>query len=84
MAALLSGWGLTLEPRKFESVLPDIDLDDLEDFQLTRAENREWFGPAFSKQAIDQAIVNRFPEKVRMRGLLVCSAHGVMPEALLS
>ena len=59
IGSIISGWGLSQESTKFESTLPDIDLDNSEDLQLTRAENSERFGAALSERVIDQAIVSQ-------------------------
>lgn len=41
------------------------DLDDFEDFQMTKREQSARFGKAVSARDIDQAIAERIPEKTR-------------------
>lgn len=47
------------------SDLADIDFDDREDFQLTKAQQNERFGVPVSDADVDRAIAERFPEKTR-------------------
>ena len=49
---------------EFESGLPEIDLDDSEDFLLTNAQQNEQFGLAISNADVDRAIAARVPEKI--------------------
>ncbi len=41
------------------------DLDDAEDFQLSKAENSDRFGQPISDEALDQAIAKRVSHKTR-------------------
>ena len=47
------------------SDLADIDFDDREDFQLTKAQQNERFGVPVSDADVDRAIAERVPEKTR-------------------
>ncbi len=72
----ISGWGLTQGSS---------DLDDAEDFDFSKEENSERFGPPISSEEIDKAILLRIPEKTRRRTEWVdsvfhawCGALGVV------
>ncbi len=58
---IISGWGLT---QASNSEQPQ-DLDDAEDFKLSKADNSKRFGLSMSAKAIDVAIQSRIPEKTR-------------------
>lgn len=47
------------------SFITDIQLDDSEDFQLSRSETVARFGSPVTEEELDQAIKNRVPEKTR-------------------
>ncbi len=68
----ISGWGLTQACSLKQ--LGDLggseldftpDLDDVEDFQLSEAENSDRCGQPISDEALDEAIVKRVPYKTR-------------------
>jgi len=54
-------WGLTAF--EFDDFEPNID--DSEDFNLGSTENSKQFGPSLTEKALDQAISDRIPEKIR-------------------
>lgn len=47
-----------------DALMPE-DLDDAEDFQLTKSELINRFGPATSERDVSQAIAARVPDKTR-------------------
>ncbi len=68
----ISSWGLmqacsSKQPSDLGGREPDFtpDLDDAEDFQLSKAENSDRFGQPISDEALDEAIANRVPYKTR-------------------
>ncbi len=76
---IISGWGLSQNDGNSSP-----DLDDAEDFQLSKAATIERFGPAISTDAIDEAIALRIPEKTKKTTEWVlsvfrswCGARGV-------
>ncbi len=69
---IISGWGLmqacsSKQPSDLGGHQPDFtpDLDDAEDFHLSKAENSDRFGQPISDEALDEAIVKRVPYKTR-------------------
>ena len=65
------------------SDLPSVDLDDREDFQLTKVQQNERFGLPVSDADVDRAIAERVPEKTRRQTTWAmsvfqswCSARG--------
>ncbi len=57
---IISGWGLSQD-----SIHSPPDLDDAEDFQLSKGANVERFGPSMPKDALDEAIRQRIPLKTQ-------------------
>ncbi len=69
---IISGWDLMLacsskQPSDLGGREPDFtpDLDDTEDFQLSKAENSNRFGQPISDEVLDEAIAKRVPYKTR-------------------
>ncbi len=56
---IISGWGLM---QGWSSEQPP-DLDDTEDFKLSKSENSDRFGQPISDEVIDEAIAKRIPYK---------------------
>ncbi len=55
---IISGWGLSQD-----NIPPD--LDDAEDFQLSKGANAERFGPSMPEGALDEATRQRIPQKTQ-------------------
>ncbi len=69
---IISGWGLTQacsskQPSDLGGREPDFtpDLDDAEDFQLSKVENSNHFGQPISDEALDEVIAKRVSYKTR-------------------
>ena len=76
---IISGWGLSQV-----DVSSPPDLDDAEDFKLTKTANVKRFGAVLSEGALEQAIKQRIPKKTRQTTEWVlsvfhswCDARGV-------
>ena len=58
---IVGDWSIDLPAIDFAA----IDLDDAEDFQLSKAQQKARFGVALNDDDVDRAIASRIPEKTR-------------------